>query len=348
MAEPLALLYHLLVIGPYLLFPVVLSRLDGRRGARWVRIAWWLAIPVWLAVVSLAVTPPTAPAMAICAWLFVIVTVANWLVIHAWWPTDRGQRKEWRWALAYWLGSLVHATFVVPTIPYGPTGRGLVRCRINLRAIGVAMQSYADAHACLPQPVVRTPSGAPGTGWRTTILPFIGRETLYNSYNLDWPWDAPANSTAARTVVGTYLCPAQVAPSTTPFKVDLLLRGPRVRSRRADGYALTHYSAVTGPNGALRDNEPVRPGRLTGSMGPACLAGEVYLRDWPWACPEDVPWTGDTHPPYSVLGFDSAHDDVIQLLMADGSVRSVQRDIDPALLRRILTAKIAEPDPDRY
>lgn len=348
MAEPLGWLYHLLVIGPYLVFPVVLAGVDGRRGTRLERASWWLGVPVWLVLVSLIVAPSTARAMATCTWLYVILVAANWLVIRKWWHPDSGRHREWCWALGFWLGSLVHATLIAPSIPYGPAGGGVVGCQANLRTIGVALQSYTDMHTCLPPPVRSAPDGGEGTSWRTTILPFIGHEDLYNSYNADVSWTAPANSTAARTVVHTYLCPAQCEPSRSPMKFDLLLRGPKLHTRGAHGYALTHYSAVTGPSGALRTGQAMRLARLRGGRGPACLAGEVYLRDWPWAAPEDVTWTGTTHPPYSVLGFDSAHDDVLLFLMADGTVRAVPRDIDPALLRRMLCTTIAAPDEDQY
>lgn len=348
MAEPLAWLYYLLVVGPYVVFPVVLARRDGRRGGRLVGIGWWLGVPVWLTLVALIVTPPTARAIAVCAWLYLFALAANWLVVRIWWHRDRGKAVEWRWALAYWLGSLVHAGLIVPSLPYGPAGRDVIGCQANLRTIGVALQSYAGLQGCLPLPATRTPDGEAGTSWRTAILPYLGQEAVYNSFNQDRPWSSPANSTAARTVLTAYLCPAQYEPSRSPVKYDLLLSGPRRRARRADGYALTHYTAVTGPIGALRQDEPVRLQRLVGAQGAACLAGEVYLRDWPWAAPDDVRWTGTDHPPYSVLGFDSAHENVLLFLLADGSVHAVARDIDPDLLRRMLTSHLTQPDPDDY
>jgi len=347
--EPIAWLYHLLVVGPYVLFPFVLAQRRGRRGTRLVRASWWLVAPVWLTLVALAVNPSTARPMAICTWLYLVVLVANSLVLRRWWHRDgAGRAAEWRWALTYGLGSLVHACLIVPTIPYGPVGRGAIGCRDHLRAIGVALQSYDMLHGCLPPPTTPAPGDANGHSWRSALLPFIGQEDLYNSLNLDRPWSSPANSTAARTVVSTYLCPQQYEPSHSPLKFGLLLRGPRLRARGKDGYALTHYSAVTGPTGAMRTGEAVRLERLRGDQGPSALVGEVYLRDWPWAAPDDVHWTGPDHPPYSVLGFDSAHDDVLLFLLADGTVRAVPRTIDPDLLKRLLTSTIAKPDPDRY
>jgi prepilin-type processing-associated H-X9-DG protein len=104
-------------------------------------------------------------------------------------------------------------------------------CMNNLAQLGIAIQSYHDVFGVLPPAYVtkiggdaimgapdpRTRDTGPGWGFLAQLLPAVEQGPLYAALNMNLPcWDV-ANSTAATTVVATYLCPSALeGPSTFP------------------------------------------------------------------------------------------------------------------------------------
>ena len=61
-------------------------------------------------------------------------------------------------------------------------------CRSNLRALGLALHNYYDAHRTFPPGWVQLHAqadGTPGYGWQTSILPFVQQNNLYNSVDFN-------------------------------------------------------------------------------------------------------------------------------------------------------------------
>jgi prepilin-type N-terminal cleavage/methylation domain-containing protein/prepilin-type processing-associated H-X9-DG protein len=104
------------------------------------------------------------------------------------------------------------------------------QCANNLKQMGLAQHHYHDAHGCfssgelstLLNPAWTLPAGnctaaAPeaGPGWSlfALMLPYLEQDNLCRSINFNLPvWD-PANATACRTFVATYVCPSDASPS---------------------------------------------------------------------------------------------------------------------------------------
>ena len=74
-------------------------------------------------------------------------------------------------------------------LPIDRTDRGLA----NLKALGLAMRLYHDAHFEYPRSAVLGPDGKTPHSWRVELLPYLNQKELYAKYRLDEPWDSPAN-----------------------------------------------------------------------------------------------------------------------------------------------------------
>ena len=63
------------------------------------------------------------------------------------------------------------------------------------KAIGLAMQIYADAKSAFPVASSGKfdANGNPYLSWRVYILPYLGQTNLFNQFHLDEPWDSPNN-----------------------------------------------------------------------------------------------------------------------------------------------------------
>ena len=65
----------------------------------------------------------------------------------------------------------------------------------RMKAIVNALDAYYERYGSYPDPVVRDGSGRQLYSWRVLILPQLGYQELYDSFQLDQPWDSPANTT---------------------------------------------------------------------------------------------------------------------------------------------------------
>jgi prepilin-type N-terminal cleavage/methylation domain-containing protein/prepilin-type processing-associated H-X9-DG protein len=102
------------------------------------------------------------------------------------------------------------------------------QCLNNLKQMGVALHNYHSDRKVFPPGVVsqlvdtgwRMPPGncnafpaevGPGWSFFAYLLPYIEQGNLHMSIRLDLPISNPANATARRTLVPTYICPSDPA-----------------------------------------------------------------------------------------------------------------------------------------
>jgi hypothetical protein len=104
-------------------------------------------------------------------------------------------------------------------------------CRSHLKLIAVALHNYHDRYGSFPPAFVEDGKGEPVHSWRVLILPFLGRQDLYERYSFSEPWDGPNNRQLLKPAPLVYQCPSD----------------PRDRH---SGSALTSYVAVVGPRTA--------------------------------------------------------------------------------------------------
>jgi prepilin-type processing-associated H-X9-DG protein len=115
------------------------------------------------------------------------------------------------------------------------------------------------------------------TGWSAAILPGMEQAALYSSMNISFPYNVPANSSAAATVVGSYLCPSE------PRETSLgRASGDAFPSADAD------YGGMFGPRnlafrgdtnnpyrGPLIFNQCISAARITDGLSQTIHAGEA-------------------------------------------------------------------------
>ncbi len=91
------------------------------------------------------------------------------------------------------------------------------QCTNNLKQIGLALHNYHDAIGAFPPGWISRPDPAtgentgPGWGWAAMVLPQIEQGSTSNAINFGLPIEAPANSTARLTGIGTFACPSDAS-----------------------------------------------------------------------------------------------------------------------------------------
>ena len=102
--------------------------------------------------------------------------------------------------LITWLaiigGVLITVAMLLPAMrTAGPAARR-AQCVNNLKQIALALFNYESAYNALPPAYTVDAEGKPLHSWRTLILPYLEKQSLYDSIDLSKPWNDPANAEA--------------------------------------------------------------------------------------------------------------------------------------------------------
>jgi hypothetical protein len=181
----------------------------------------------------------------------------------------------------------------------------------NLQQLALAMHNLEDAQGSLPAQYLQT-SGAPGLIWRVMILPYLGYQSLYNSFDLSKPWNDPANLPLLGQMPDVYRSPADAA-----------------------GASATRYLVGTGPNLIFNGSTGVRSSAISDGTSNTLLIGEAAAGT-SWTKPDDIA-VGAT-PMLGGGGFlSSVTPGYTPFAFADGSVRFLKNDIPSQTLLDLFT-----------
>ncbi|RCS46334.1 DUF1559 domain-containing protein [Bremerella cremea] len=196
----------------------------------------------------------------------------------------------------------------------------------SLRQLALAFYNYHDTYGHFPQAVVVDAESGQKRSWRVELLPYLGKQDLYEQYRKDEPWDSEAN----RKLIAQM--PPIFGASGSPDRTS------------------TSFFAVTGPNTALapvdlkaaKANGAQTPPRPT-SIGdnptyndfPDGLANTILLiqtkKDVPWTKPEDLPLAEA-----DVAKLGGFHPGIFLAARSDGSVTALTNTVDPEIWHLML------------
>ncbi len=195
----------------------------------------------------------------------------------------------------------------------------------NMKQIGLAVHNYHYALDTMPGPFlddtvdrsVRVPDmPSARLSWRVTILPYLESDPTYKQINKSEAWNGPNNGPLLNRHWRTFADPVDGKTSFTPYR-------------------------VFHDNGALWDSDPKR--RVALDKIPDGAANTVLIAE----STVQVPWAQfnehrfDPDGPLPELG--RASRNTFLLAMADGSVRTVKKGVDPNILRAAVTRDGNEP-----
>jgi hypothetical protein len=192
----------------------------------------------------------------------------------------------------------------------------------NFKQVGLAVINQEVTNKRLPPPYVVGPDGTPNRGlsWRVGLLPYLEQDALYLRFKLDQPWNSPANSPMSQPVVPQYLSVIDPPDNQTRVRV------------------------FVGPGTLFEDSQEWQTkssiGRIKDGASNTLLAVET-ADTVPWAAPQDIPY--QPGGPLPALGHPTRN--VILVMMADGSVKTVKKTISPVVLHALITRNGGEALP---
>ena len=135
-------------------------------------------------------------------------------------------------------------------------------CICSLSYLALSLLNYESANGTLPPAVGSLGTSGDTQSWRVLVLPYLERPTIYNSYNMNEPWNGPTNSKLASDWV--YACPTHVSEATTS------------------------YLAVTGPKCVWNDGPPRKLSDITDDHSRTIMLIDVGRSDINWKEPRDL------------------------------------------------------------
>ncbi|HET6880286.1 MAG TPA: DUF1559 domain-containing protein [Pirellulales bacterium] len=114
---------------------------------------------------------------------------------------------------------------LLPAVQAARESARRAQCANNLKQIGIACSSYADAARSFPPGYCAAMAyldGAtdtsPGWSWAAFLLPYMEQATVYQALDFNLPIEHPANARGIQTSLAPYLCPSDILPQT-PYSV---------------------------------------------------------------------------------------------------------------------------------
>ncbi|MFT3881969.1 MAG: DUF1559 domain-containing protein [Gemmatales bacterium] len=188
----------------------------------------------------------------------------------------------------------------------------------KLRNIAIAMHNYdADFHY-LPQVANLSSENKPLLSWRVHLLPYLGKEELYQRFHLDEPWDSAHNITLLPLMPDCYRMPKYGREAPAGYTYFQLLVGPETLFEIGKQRSLTEAAKKDGLSNTV-------------------IAAIAPLTPVPWTSPADLQVQKDlpllVGPPVNrfpapltgwLLGGKGGpgEGNRIKYLFADGTVRS--------------------------
>lgn len=192
----------------------------------------------------------------------------------------------------------------------------------SLTQIGLAVQRYHDTQGTFPNNSYQIRPGQPARpllSWRVHLLPYLGQDRLYKQFKLDEPWDSQNNIRLLNQMPDVYGSP---------------------EARKKAGPGMTFYRGFSGPRGIFE--KPTNPGqpppRVTIANIPDGTSNTILVVDAgeavEWTKPDDL----DFSPAKPRPTFGGAYPNVpfVLVLMADGTVHQMRKDVPDDTLRKLI------------
>lgn len=212
---------------------------------------------------------------------------------------------------------VIGAIVLYPAVRAAREAARRARCNCGFKQIGLAIHNYHDMHKAFPPAYVADEHGTPMHSWRVLLMPYMENWDFCQRYRFDEPWNSPHNSTLAEPPYPNYTCPSDPRRKTYDTS-SVMPVGPGAIS---DGPNSTNFEGI-------RD----------GSSN-TIVRGEMCPSGIHWMEPRDLDvrtMSYKINDPNGT-GFRSYHPGIVNVLMGDGSVSSVSEDIDPDLLKAVIT-----------
>jgi len=240
-------------------------------------------------------------------------------------PEPFEQKSKWgRGCLIIAVAAPLLLAYGVYYINYvGPEWANQLHCANQVQQIGLAIHNYAQLYHCFPPAYTIDRDGRRLHSWRTLILPYIFSDDSYKKIRFDEPWDSLHNRDAFRDVLKKMRDPSyyyHCFDATTPASE-------------------TSFVMVVGSNTISDGPHSARFDDIKDGLSSTIMFVEIKNSGIQWAEPRDLDFASMSfriNDP-NRQGISSEHPGGAFAVFADGSVRFIKDDVDPKIVKALIT-----------
>lgn len=213
---------------------------------------------------------------------------------------------------------------IFPAVSNARVAAKRMQSQNNLKQIGLAMHNYHDVYGKLPLAGSDDPAYGLNMSWRVRLLPFLEQGPMYNQMNFNVAWNEGNNAQFNNTMPMVYQSPQ--APPSNSNTVYVVL---------ADAYKAPKTGEANPPKEQTifsHDGRSVGFANIVDGTSNTLLVVEADAdQSVPWMAPKDLVF--DPKQPKRGLG--TLNGNGFQAVLADGSVRFINKNIDENVLRNL-------------
>jgi hypothetical protein len=190
----------------------------------------------------------------------------------------------------------------------------------NFKQIMLAMHNYHDVNKHFPPAVVVDPASGAERSWRIELLPYLDQSALYERYRKDQPWDSEVNKAVLEMMPRVFRHPTKAEGTTSTSIFAAVGKGLVFEKDNHKGTGIQEIIDGTSNTIAIVEAD----------------------RDIPWTKPQDIEFQLNQEEMPELGVFPEGW--IVGI--CDGSVRFVQKSINPATFRKLLTragGEVIEP-----
>lgn len=227
----------------------------------------------------------------------------------------------------------IMAALLLPAVQAVREAARRAACTNNMKQITLALHNYESQYGQFPPAYVADKDGKPLYSWRVLILPYMDHDYLYQQFNLDEPWDSPANRAVSQAAISLFQCPSD--------------------SSNQQGSNKTNYVMIVG-QGCISDGPTGKRMRdVPDGLSKTIILAEVANPDISWAEPRDLDaatMSYQINDPSGQECISSNHPRVANVAFADGSVHVLSESTSPQTVREMTQVddKAPQGDPDPF
>jgi prepilin-type N-terminal cleavage/methylation domain-containing protein/prepilin-type processing-associated H-X9-DG protein len=172
---------------------------------------------------------------------------------------------------------------LLPAVQAAREAARRIQCANNLKQMGIANMTHADAYGVFPSGCSTSPLLPPSHRllWSGQLLDFMEQSSLHAMLNPDQPWDTYApNVNAMRTSLSVFRCPSADAPTT----YDQIVNGRIPCTYLGCASGLVQSETGTGPlidqtrlDGSLYSHSRLKHRDFTDGLSQTILIGETLF-----------------------------------------------------------------------
>ncbi|SFH71877.1 DUF1559 family PulG-like putative transporter [Planctomicrobium piriforme] len=227
-------------------------------------------------------------------------------------------------------------TAAVPLLQNSTAGHARQESSVRLARLGQAVKSYAEDHETrLPSGTVPNAhlSADERLSWLVPLLPYLEQGALAREINLQAGWKAPENAAALSNMLTPVMNPAELQVQAAGYGVSQYVGLGGIGTNGPE-LAVDHPRA-----GAFGEDRITRLSDITDGTSVTVMISEASDHIGPWGAGGRSTVRAFVEEPYlnGPDGIGSSDPNGCQMVLVDGSVRSIRAVIDPQVMEALAT-----------